>query len=495
MLMALMLVMGKAGNAQNEGDATPYKEVFSNPAMKEYQTAASQTEVSVGYDYRHASTPIRLEQGDGHSRAFAHVDAFLRKGKTTLWGEANYSNGSTRNIQFCETSDFELLYPFLMADTVGGKSKQECYHFLGGFSYPLGRWNLAVEGAYTALMEYRTRDPRPKNLSGDLKVCVAASYRMGNPHDGYVLGLALNARKYKQTNEVKLYNEVSVPTIYHLTGLGYDYYRFRGMNTSTYYKGYGVGGIIDLSRVDLRGWFVHAEYGYLDIDKIISSLNELPMANIKEYREKISLGQVLGTERDIWGYGFSEEWTVRRGREHIFGTAQDNVYPQITTAAPYSSIKKQLSADASYRHLFLNRSEIAVKGNVGWNGWKETYADGGDEPVRELKSDALILGLNLYGKLNLRNWQLIGNLVGEYQWNASEHLGIKDEVEKVALLAPVEHYYEYLSHSRQFANAIVEAGYTHGKRFTPFVRIGWQYAHYMETEHQNSLQVSVGVKF
>lgn len=495
MLMALMLVMGKAVNAQKEGDATPYKEVFSNPAMKGYQTAASQTEVSVGYDYRHASTPIRLEQGTGHSRAFAHVDAFLRKGKTTLWGEANYSNGSTRNIQFCETSDFELLYPYLMADTVGGKSKQERYHFLGGFSYPLGRWNLAAEGAYTALMEYRTRDPRPKNLSGDLKVCVAASYRMGNPHDGYVLGLALNARKYKQTNEVKLYNEVSVPTIYHLTGLGYDYYRFRGMNTSTYYKGYGLGGKLDWSRVNQRGWFAHAEYGYLDIDKIISSLNELPMANIKEYREKISLGQVLGTERDIWGYGFSEEWTVRRGREHIFGTAQDNVYPQITTAAPYSSIKKQLSADASYRHLFLNRSEIAVKGNVGWNGWKETYVDGGDESVRELKSDALILGLNLYGKLNLRNWQLIGNLVGEYQWNASEHLGIKDEVEKVALLAPVEHYYEYLSHSRQFVNAMVEVGYIKDKRFIPFARIGWQYAHYMETEHQNSLQVSVGVKF
>lgn len=487
-IMVLWLGMGMELNAQNE-------EVFSNPAMKSYQPTASQTEVSVGYDYRHATTPIRLEQGDGHSRAFADVDAFLRKGKTTLWGEASYSNGATRNIQFCETSDFELLEPYLMADTVGGKSKQERYHFLGGFSYPLGRWTVAAQGSYTALMEYRTRDPRPKNLSGDLKVSIAASYRCGNAQDGYVLGMALNARKYKQTNEVKLYNEVSVPILYHLTGLGYDYYRFRGMNTSTYYKGYGVGGMLDLARADHRGWFAHLEYGYLDIDKIISSLNELPMANVKEYREKASLGQILGTEQDIWGYGFSEEWIVRRGREHIFGTAQDNVYPQIATSAPYFSARKQLSAEASYRHLFLNHSEIAVKGHVGWQGWKETYGENDDEPVRDLKGDAWVCGLNLSGKWNLRNWQLTGSLAGEQQWNASNHLEVSDEVEHAALLLPVEHYYEYLSHGRQWVNAMVEAGYTHSKRFTPFVRIGWQYAHYMETEHQNSLQVSVGVRF
>lgn len=487
----MVTVMGMSVLAQ----AQVNEAVFLNPAMQSYRDSLSQTEVSVGYDYRHATTPMRLEQGDGHSRAFANVDAFLRKGKTTLWGNVYYSNGSTRNIQFCETSDFELLYPYLMADTVGGKSKQERYHFLGGFSYPLGRWNVAAEGSYTALMEYRTRDPRPKNLSGDLKVSLAASYRLGNLDDGYVLALVLNARKYKQTNEVKLYNEASVPTIYHLTGLGNDYYRFRGMNTSTYYKGYGVGGMLDWSRVNGRGWFAHAEYGYLDIDKIISTLNELPMANIKEYMEKISFGYSTHGERNIFGWNLSEQWTTRRGRENIFGTAQDNVYPQISTAAPYWADKMQLSTEANYRHIFLNHSEFAVKGNVGWNGWEEAYEDGSDDPVRDLEGDAWVLGLNLSGKLNLRNWQLTGSLAGEYHVKSFDYLGIRDEVTSQVLMTPVEHYYDYLSSDRQFVNVMVEAGYTKDKRFTPFIRFGWQYAHYMETEHQNSLQVSVGVKF
>lgn len=467
------------------------EDIFRNPAMQSYRDSISQTEVSVGYDYRHATTPIRLEQGDGHSRAFANVDAFLHKGKTTLWGNAYYGNGSARNVQFCETSDFDLLYPYLMADTVGGKTQQERYHFLGGFSCPLGRWNVAAEGAYTALMEYRTRDPRPKNLSGDLKARLAASFRLGNPRDGYVLALEVNGRKYKQTNEVKLYNEVSVPTIYHLTGLGNDYYRFRGVNTSTYYKGYGVGAALDWSRVNGRGWFAHAEYGYLDIDKIISTLNELPMANIKEYQEKISFGYSTSGIRNIFGWNLSEQWICRRGRENIFGSAQDNIYPQISTMAPYMADKACFSTELSYRHIFRNQSELSVKWNTRFDSWEESY----ELPYRDLDCGAWVKGLTLAGKVNAKAWQLKLHLAAEWQSPTQEDFYLADEDVNNTLLIPVEHYYDYLSSDRQFVNAMLEAGYTQCKHFTPFVRIGWQYAHYMESEHQNHLTVAVGVRF
>lgn len=489
LLLVLLANLSLPTLAQNE-------DIFRNTALRSFQDSLSQTEVSVGYDYRHATTPIRLEQGDGHSRAFAQVDAYLHKGKATLWGKAQYSNGSTRNVQFCETSDFELLYPYLMADTVGGKTQQECYHFLGGFAYPLGRrWHIGAEGAYTALMEYRTRDPRPKNLSGDLKAQLAVSYRLGNEHDGYMLGFAMDARKYKQTNEVKLYNEASVPTIYHLTGLGYDYYRFRGMNTSTYYKGYGVGGMLDWTRVNQRGWFVHAEYSFLDIDKIISTLNELPMANIKEYQEKVVFGYRVGNDRNIFGWNLAEEWIVRRGRENIFGTAQDNVYPQISTMAPYCLDRARFSTELAYRHIFPSKSEIAVRGTARWDGWEEWYEQGDDDPTRDMEGDAWVLGLHLSGKLNTRHWQWLAQLAGEYQINTFDYLNWKDENVNQTLLTPVLHYYDYLSNDRQFVTAQVEAGYTKDKRFTPFVRIGWNYAHYRVTAHQNQLMVAVGVKF
>lgn len=483
--------MAWLGGALAPAKAQVNEDVFRNPAMQGYRDCVSLTEVSVGYDYRHATAPMRLEQGDGHSRAFANVNAFLRKGKTTLWGNAYYGNGSTRNVQFCETSDFELLYPYVMADTVGGKTQQERYHFMGGFSCRLGRWNVAAEGSYAALMEYRTRDPRPKNLSGDLQARFAASFRLGNPRDGYVLALEVNGRKYKQTNEVKLYNEVSVPTIYHLTGLGNDYYRFRGVNTSTYYKGYGGGASIDWSRVSGRGWFAHADYGYLDIDKIISTLNELPMANIKEYREKVTFGYVTDGDRNIFGWNLSEQWVCRRGREYVFGSAQDNIYPQISTMAPYTADKACLSTELSYRHIFRNRSEFSAKWNTRFDGWEESY----DSPYRDLEGDAWVNGLVLSGKFNAKDWQMKLQLAAEWQTSTLDEFYLGDEEVNPTLLAPVEHYYDYLSCDRQFVNALLEAGYSGCKRFVPFVRVGWQYAHYMESEHQNHLTVAVGVKF
>ena len=253
--------------------------LYLNPAMQSYRYSASINRLQAGMDYSKASRPARLEDGTGSSMGYGCIDAYLHKGKATLWGNAAYRNGTTRNVRFSETTDYQLLYPYLMADTVGGNTHGEYYHFMGGFSYPLGRWNIAAEGEYTARMEFRTRDPRPKNLSGNLMARVGVSTQVGTG----VMGMAVSARRYKQTNEVKLYNEVSMPTIYHLTGMGNDYYRFRGANTSTYYQGHALGGMLSYRqrRDSQRGAFAQAGYEFTEIEKIISSLNQLPLATLR----------------------------------------------------------------------------------------------------------------------------------------------------------------------------------------------------------------------
>lgn len=42
--------------------------VFLNPAMQSFHYQHSLNTLNVGYDYRHATTPERWEEGDGHSR-------------------------------------------------------------------------------------------------------------------------------------------------------------------------------------------------------------------------------------------------------------------------------------------------------------------------------------------------------------------------------------------------------------------------------------------
>ena len=151
-------------------------------------------------------------------------------------------------------------------------SHEENYRFSGGFAHTLkGGVTLGAFAGYNALLAYRTVDPRPRNLTSDLDFAAGMRWRW--------LGMALKAGKYKQTNVVKFYNETFQPTVYHATGLGTDYFRFRGSNTNTYYNGRNFGIQADaasaLGKITDAG--IHVAYDYFGFDKIISSLNELPM--------------------------------------------------------------------------------------------------------------------------------------------------------------------------------------------------------------------------
>ena len=425
--------------------------VFLNPAMQSFHYQHSLNTLNVGYDYRHATTPERWEEGDGHSRVFADVDAYLHKGKATLWGNAYYVNGSTRNVRYNETTDFDLLYPYLMADTVGGKTQQEFYHFMGGFSYPLDKkWTIGAEGEYTARMEYRTRDPRPKNLTGDLRAKVGISYLLGGLHS---IGAAVTARKYKQTNELKLYNEVSVPTIYHLTGLGNDYYRFRGVNTSTYYKGYGVGGMLTYSQKDQRGWFAQAEYEYTNIDKIISTLNELPMATLESDRFHGTVGYLMNDGHQYYGANLDGEIYRKFGTENIFGTAQDNIYPQIAFAEFYTSAQSRIGMETFYQNVLSGKSSCGGKWKLAYMGYSEKY----QEPYRRLRYAAVATSLLLDGKVKVGKCLLMANVHGGYEWaikkNNDDSFLSEDNS---AMMQPIVHTNEYLAHDRWNVGADVE---------------------------------------
>lgn len=461
-------------------------EVYANPAMQSLHFNSSLTSLAIGYSHSSATRPVRLEYGDGHDYGFGDIKAYLHKGKATIWGNARYYNGLFRNIQFCETSDFETVSPFVMADTVGGDSRREFYHFLGGFSYPVGKFNVGAEGEYTAMLEYRTRDPRPKNLTGDLRAKFGVSYDIDTNH---MAGVAVTARKYKQTNEVKLYNEVSVPTIYHYTGLGTDYYRFRGVNTSTYYKGYSAGAMLDYTTKGNNGAFASAGYEFTKIEKIITSLNELPMSNIKEYSQNMKIGYGSYNSGNGFGVALTEKYSSRRGTENIFGTAQDNIFPQISEATQYSLKRWIAGVEAAYQQTSGN-SGLGVELNVNYADYDESYK----EPARRMKSSAVMAGLALDGHILMGRLMLMGNVAGHYEWSTRSSLDAQIDAQQLKMFTPVAHYYSYLSNDRYNIAASVEAGYCAKKQFMPFIRTSWQYSHYISTEYDNFIEIAVGVK-
>ncbi len=109
-----------------------FPEVYRNPAMQWNRYRYSLNRLASTYTDSRATLPQQLEHGDKTTAVVGDIDAFLRKKHVSLWGTAHYANGKTRHIRYNETTDFDLLYPYVMADTVGGGvSRKETYDFTG----------------------------------------------------------------------------------------------------------------------------------------------------------------------------------------------------------------------------------------------------------------------------------------------------------------------------------------------------------------------------
>lgn len=464
-------------------------DVFSNPAMQSIHYSSSLNTLYAAFQHSDASQPVRLEDGDRSNLGIGRIDAYMHRGNATIWGSAEYRNGKYKNIQFCETSDYAIVAPYVVADTVGGDTNSEYYHFLGGFSYPVGRFNIGAEGEYTARLEYRTRDPRPKNLTGDLKAKVGASLHLDNKN---LLGIAATARKYKQTNEIELYNEVSVPIIYHLTGLGTDYYRYRGQNTDTYYKGYAVGGMMTFSQNSDRklfpiasGWFATAAYDYMHIEKIISDLNQLPMAETATYSQSTSVGY---SWENSFGIAFTQDWCKRKGTENIFGSAVDNIYPQISEAGQYSLTKWNIGLNAAFeRNYRVNGYAISV--NAKYSDYSESYL----EPTRSIETSAISATIKLNGHTAVGHVSLFGYVYAGYEWSVDSSLSTDDEASTSTLFTPVAHYYNYLADDRWNVGGSIEAGYNINN-IMPFIRFSLSQLSYTDSENTTLIEIAAGIK-
>lgn len=164
------------------------------------------------------------EEGDGRYMGFVDVRSFIRKGNSSLWGEARYKNGKKTGRRWNETSDYLLLYPYVMGDTVGGDLKSEQYYFSGG--YALSQRKLYHRCGGVLWCRYRVSEcgSPSQNLTGDLYFTIGMSWKTGNHYAWDILCMPASINR----PTICVYNELGVPNIYHFTGLGTDYYRFRG---------------------------------------------------------------------------------------------------------------------------------------------------------------------------------------------------------------------------------------------------------------------------
>ena len=344
-----------------------YEGVLASPALKSLSKAPSYSEITLNGMSEPASAQRIPQLGDGSRMFSVNASSFQHLGKgTNVWGEASYENGRRYDVRWNETSDFLLLYPYVMADGKGGDTKYEEYKLNGGFSARHSKILYGAELGYRALSEYRDRDPRPNNTVADLYARLGFGY---NLFANYVVALSADAGKYKQTNELTFYNELGAQMEYHLTGIGNHFARFSGLSNNCFYKGYNLGAQLSLANATETGWTASAGYMYTRKEKILSDLNRLPLNQLDIYRVNGSVAYNTAA----WGARLSTIYSDRQGTDNLFGDATGNIYPQIGSEKQYSAKHATVTANGFWTCRPSKGVVVNIEPEVAYSSFKSSH--------------------------------------------------------------------------------------------------------------------------
>ena len=352
----------------------PKNQLFSemntaNPILRWSTSQAESTSISLDGMLYNEKEQYDYQKGDRTRYFGLTAISQVKISKNSLvWGGASYRNGETKNIRFNDNLDYELIYPYIMADTLGGSMNTERYMFNGGYLHKLSSGLLlTAELDYRAVMGARQKDPRPKNTVSDLKFKFGIGHQFNT---NYIFGLSLFAQKYKQDSNIQFMSSIKNVPIYHLSGLGERIPRFDGTFTSSRHDGHSLGASLGVNQEKSLGWHGNINYNHLKIEKIMTSINNLPLQEIKE--DKINL--TAGYLKERWGVQFLANWKKRKGYENLYGSPQDGQYSIIATNQPYTHEVQNISING-YWQTNLGKSFWYIQPSIGYINDKERYKD------------------------------------------------------------------------------------------------------------------------
>lgn len=294
------------------------------------------TMTSVQLLYKDESDATVPQEGDGLLQGAFNAESFVRlNGRSVVTGNVSYQRGTRRNVIWNESSDYELLRPYVLADSVGGDLQREQYAFRGGWAAVVGNTRFGIEGSYRALHEYRNVDPRPRNISSDLHAKVSAGRNIG----AIGLDLACGYRKYSQSESVVFLNQKGANTsIFHMTGLGSHYSRFEGTGTfsNTGYRGNGFEACLLAYPVSGERWIAGASWSGISISNHLMSQNEAPITSL--FKQNAEMFAAFKWRRETCDFGIAGrlEHELRQGDEIVIDNNATGVYLDLLSLPQYT---------------------------------------------------------------------------------------------------------------------------------------------------------------
>lgn len=352
-----------------------------NPALNSSAFGSSYSELALGVDIRHQSEAFVLEKGKGFTLPWVGVNTWLRlSDRTAVWGTASYLTGTQRDITWNSTTDFDLLQPYVLADTLGGNTRRERYAFSGGYATRVGQWLLGAEMLFRAEQEYRDQDPRMRGVVTDLTLRFGAGRSLGN----YLLGAAVEGNIYRQTNSVDFYSEEGVIPEYQLTGLGTEYSRFSGDKRSIYHDGGGAAFRLSAQPISSLGFYADVTLDEHRYHRKLADYNSMPLTDLYCEHVGATVGWRKQTDSRLALF-LMADYTKRTGDEHVGGTSNARYFPVIACLTMYKNHLFHTAVGALY-----GRQKWNASARIGWRNQTEEYV----YPHRQLDYG------QVYGELN-----------------------------------------------------------------------------------------------
>ena len=463
--------------------------VLRNPAAMWYRQGFSLSELSIGYEDSRRGTAALAQDGNGYGGfGFAARSFVLTGPKGRAFGGAGYTNGTRRDVRWSETADFALLYPYVTADSVGGSLSSETYRFSGGYAHTTGEWTWAAWLDYRALLEYREVDPRPRNVVSDLQGSLAAARNVGSE---YRLSLAVRGRKYGQRGDIAFYNETYQASVYHLTGLGMDYVRFAGVQTSANYSGWGAGGSVDLFPASRNGFSASVEYDYFTFRKEMTGMNNLPLVSVADHSASATAAYNGRADRVAWGVTAEGGYRKRNGTEHIFGDPAGNIYPEIGTSEGYSDRIVNGTVSGFVGSLPAAHTVWWVKPSVSWFDFRSEYPSA----LRRMSFSRWQAGMDAAAICAWEQWMLQAEVGLSRSGRRSGELALPEADFSTSRIRTLEANYRYLTDDFTRLRLGIRVSRRIGGERAIFAQGGWTHDWFSACGTADGWSVSLGFAF
>lgn len=228
---------------------------WQNPAMRFAYPVQQFTDVSLNYQQKD-NEAFAIQKGSDLNAFTFRANSFFRDTTQLYYGKAAYNKWNIEGYKWNTVADVDLLQPYIVADTIGGKMYNEQYAFAGGYARRFSKISVGAFASYRAMTAYKKKDPRPKSTVSHLKVNLGGTWAMSAK---YTLGTSLLFNKYTQDHHISIFKDGSGAMLYYLRGLGIADERFSTgitdkSGSSNKYRQKGYGATVSLFPAKQRGF-------------------------------------------------------------------------------------------------------------------------------------------------------------------------------------------------------------------------------------------------